>query len=122
VFRAVRRAGAGVEQAQVVVDFGDGADGRARVVAGGLLLDRDRRREAFDQVDVRLFHQLQELPGVGRERLDIAALAFGVERVEGERGLARAGQAGDHVSRLRGRSRLMFLRLCVRAPRIIFML
>ena len=96
VFRAVRRAGAGEEQAQVVVDLGDGADRRARVVAGGLLLDGDGRRQALDEVDVGLFHQLQELPRVGRERLDIAALALGVERVEGERGLARAGQPGDH--------------------------
>jgi hypothetical protein len=45
VFGAVRRAGAGEEQAQVVVDLGDRADGRARVVAGRLLLDRNRRRK-----------------------------------------------------------------------------
>ena len=90
VLRAVRIADAREQQAQVVVDLGDGADGRARVVAGRLLLDRDRRRQALDQVDVGLFHQLQELPRVGRQRLDVAALAFGVERVEGERGLARA--------------------------------
>ena len=36
-----RRAGAGKQQAQVVVDLGDRADGGARVVAGGLLLDGD---------------------------------------------------------------------------------
>jgi hypothetical protein len=96
VVGAVRRAGAGVEQAQVVVDLGDGADGGARVVAGGLLLDRNRRRKALDQVHVGLFHQLQELAGVGRERFDVAPLALGVECVEGQRGLAGAGQAGDH--------------------------
>ena len=90
---AVRIADAREEQAQVVVDLGDRADGRARVVARRLLLDRDRRRQALDQVDVGLFHELQELPRVGRQRLDVAALAFGVERVERERGLARAGQA-----------------------------
>ncbi len=93
---AVRRAGTRVEQAQVVVDLGDRADGGARVVAGRLLLDRDRRRQALDEVDVGLFHQLQELAGVGRQRLDVAALALGVEGVEGERGLARARQSGDH--------------------------
>ncbi len=43
VFGAVRRASAGKQQAQVVVDFGDRADGGARVVAGGFLLDRNRR-------------------------------------------------------------------------------
>jgi hypothetical protein len=43
VFRALRVTHPGVQQAQVIVDFRDRADGRARVVAGGFLLDRDRR-------------------------------------------------------------------------------
>src|SRR6185436_11745518 len=96
VLGTVRRAGAREEQAQVVVDLGNGADGRTRVVARRLLLDGDRRREALDQIDVGLFHELEELARVGRERLDVAPLSLGVERVEGERGLAGARQAGDH--------------------------
>ena len=47
------------------------------------------------RVAVGLLHLLEELPGVGRERLDVAPLPLGVERVEGERRLARAGEAGD---------------------------
>jgi hypothetical protein len=90
MFRTLRITNAGVQQAQIIVDFGDGADGRARVVAGGFLLDGDRRAQALDQVDVGLFHQLQKLPRVSRQRLDIAPLALGVQRVEGERGFARA--------------------------------
>ena len=82
---AVGRAGAGEEQAQVVVDLGDGADGRARVAAGALLVDGDGRREALDVVDVGLLHLAEELAGVGGERLDITALALGVDGVEGER-------------------------------------
>ena len=100
VVRAVRRAGAGEEQAQVVVDLGDRAHRRARVVAGGLLLDRDRRRQALDHVDIGLVHQLQELARIGREALDIAALPFGIERVEGQAGLARARQPGDDDQRV----------------------
>jgi hypothetical protein len=96
VLGAVGRADARVEQPQVIVDLGDGADGRARVVARGLLLDGDRGRQPLDQVDVGFFHELEELARVGRERLDVAALALGVERVEGERGFARARQARDH--------------------------
>jgi hypothetical protein len=96
VFRTLRITHPRVQQAQVVVDFGDGADGRARVVAGGFLLDRDRRRQSLDQIDVGLFHQLQELPRVGRQRLDIAPLAFGIEGVERQRRLARTRQPGDH--------------------------
>ena len=100
VVGAEGRAGAGVEQAQVVVDLGDGADGGARVVAGGLLLDADGRRQALDHVDVGLVHQLQELPRVGRQALDVAPLAFGIQRVEGQAGLARARQPGDDHQRL----------------------
>ena len=44
--RAVRPPDPRVEQAQVVVDLGDRADGRARVARGRLLVDRDRRAEA----------------------------------------------------------------------------
>jgi hypothetical protein len=46
-------------------------------------------------VDVRLLHHVKELAGVGRQRLDVAALPLGVDRVEGEARLARAGQARD---------------------------
>ena len=95
VVRAVRHADAGVEQAQVVVDLGDRADRRPGVARRALLVDRDGRREALDEVDVGLVHLPEELPGVGRERLDVAALALGVDRVEGERGLAGTRQAGE---------------------------
>ena len=37
--RAVRHADTGVHQAQVIVNFGHGAHGRTRVVAGGFLVD-----------------------------------------------------------------------------------
>jgi hypothetical protein len=85
---AVRRADVGKEQTQVVVDLGDRADGRAWIRAGGLLLDRDGRREPFDQIDVGLLHLLEKLARIGGQRLDVATLPFRVDRVEGERGLA----------------------------------
>ena len=88
------------QQAHVVVDFGDRADRRARVARGRLLFDGDRRRQALDMVDVRLFHQLEELAGIGRQALDIAALALGIDRIEGERGFARAAQPGDDRQRV----------------------
>ena len=44
--RAVRAAGAGEQQAEVVVDLGDGADRGARVAVGRLLVDGDRRATA----------------------------------------------------------------------------
>src|SRR5262249_55497077 len=84
------------KEPHVVVDLGDGADGGAWIARGGLLLDRDRRREAVDLIDVRLLHHLQELARIGGQRLNITALAFGIDGVEGERGFARARQPGEH--------------------------
>ena len=94
--RRVRHADARPQQPHVVVDLGDGADGRARVLRGGFLLDRDRRRQSVDLVDVRLLHHLEELPRIGGEGLHVAPLALGIDGVEGERGFARTGQAGEH--------------------------
>ncbi len=98
--RAVGLADARPQQPQVVVDLGDRADGRARVFAGGLLVDGDRGRQALDEVDVGLVHLAEELAGVGRQRLDIAPLALSEDRVEGQARLARAGQAGKDDQRV----------------------
>ena len=93
--RAMRDADPREQQAQVVVDLGDRPDRGARVAASALLVDGDGRREPVDLVDVRLLHLAQELAGVGGQALDVAPLALGVDRVEGEAGLAGAAQAGD---------------------------
>jgi len=82
VVGAMRRAGTREQQAQVVVDLGHRAYRGAWVVAGRLLLNADRRRQAFDQVHIGLVHQLQKLPRIGRQAFHIAALAFGVQRVK----------------------------------------
>ena len=92
--RAIRVPDAGKEQAQIVVDFGCRCHRGARVAGLVLLANRDRRRDAVDQIGVGLFDALQKLPGIGRQRFHVAALAFGVNRVKGERRLARARDPG----------------------------
>ncbi len=94
--RAMRVADAREEQTQVVVDLGHRADRRARVPRSALLVDADRRRQAVDLVDVRLFHLAQELARVGGQALDVAPLALGIDGVEGEARLAASRKAGDH--------------------------
>ena len=47
-------------------------------------------------IEIGLLHHFQELPRIGGERFDVAALALGVDGVEGERGFAGAGEAGEH--------------------------
>jgi hypothetical protein len=96
VLGAVGVAHAGEEQPQVVVDLGDRAHGGARVVRGRLLLDRDRGRQALDEIDVGLLHELEELARVSRQRFDVAPLALGIESVEGKGGFAGAGEPRDH--------------------------
>jgi hypothetical protein len=92
---AMGDADGGVQETDVVVDFGDGADGGAGAAVGGFLLDGDGGGEAVDGVDVGALELIEELAGVGGEGLDVAALALGVDGVEGEGGLAGAAQAGD---------------------------
>ena len=84
----------GVEDAEEIVDLGDGRHGGPGVLARGLLLDGDGRRDALDEVGVRLVHPLQELAGVGGQGFDVAALALGVQGIEGQGGLPRAADAG----------------------------
>ena len=91
-----RRADAGEQQPHVIVNLGHRADGGAGVLRRGLLFDGNGRGQARDMVDVGLAHHVQELPRIGGQRFHIAPLAFGIDRIEGQAGLARAGQTGDH--------------------------
>src|SRR6185437_3124949 len=91
----VDAAGTGEEEAEVVVDFGGGGHAGAGIAAGGFLANGDGGRDALDGIHLGLFHALEELAGVGGEGLDVAALAFGVDGIEGEAALARAADAGD---------------------------
>ena len=86
----------GEQQPQVVVNFSHRAHRRPRVLTGGSLVNGNSRRQAFNIINVGLVHLPQELAGVGRERLDIAALTLGINGIEGQGGFPRATQAGDH--------------------------
>ena len=92
---AARRAQACVEDAQKIVDFRDRAHRGARVLGHGLLLQGDGRCQPFDEIDGGLVHLGEKLSGVSREGFHIAPLAFGVDDVEGQGGLARPRRAAD---------------------------
>ncbi len=87
------------QEPQEVVHLGSGPDSGARRHRRWALFDGHSGREPFDPVDQRLRHPLEELLGVRRERFDVAPLSLGVERVEGERTLPRAGRTGHHGQR-----------------------
>ena len=91
---AMQHGGTREQQLQMIVELGHGADGGARGSHRVGLIDGYRRRNSFDTVDQRLVHPVQELPRVGGEGFDVAALALGVQRVEYQRGLAGAAHSG----------------------------
>ena len=113
----VGHADAGEEKTQVVVDLGDGADGGSGIARRALLVDRNRRRQALDEVDIGLVHLAQELPCVGRQRFHIAALALGVDGVEGQRTLSGARQPGDHDQSVPGKVQVNVLEVVLARPR-----
>ncbi len=90
------------EQLEVVVELGHRADRGARRAHRVGLVDGDGRRNALDPIHQWLVHAVQELARIGRERLHVASLAFGVERVEHQRRLAGAGDACHHHQLARG--------------------
>src|SRR5262245_2925374 len=96
-------ADAGEQDAQIIVYLGDRADGRARVLAGGLLLDADGRRKAGEIVNIRLLQLAEELAGIGGQGLDIAPLPLGIERIEGEGALPGAADAGENDQPVAGK-------------------
>ena len=87
--RAMRDARAGKQQAHVIIDFRDRADRGARIVRSAFLIDRYSRRQPIDVIDIRLVHLPEELARVRGERFDVAALAFGKDRIERQRAFPR---------------------------------
>ena len=86
----------GVQQAQEVVDFRNGAHGASGVVAGGFLLYGDDGGEAGDFFHFRLLQDAHEVLGVGGEGVHVAALTFGIDGVERQRALAAAAKPRNH--------------------------
>ncbi len=91
-----QRGRAAEQQLQVVVELRHRADGRARAAHRVGLVDGDRRRHAFDVVDGGAVHAIEELARVGREGLDIAPLAFRIQRVKHQARLARPARPRHH--------------------------
>jgi hypothetical protein len=94
--RAPRPARAGPQEAHVVVHLGHRAHRGAAGLHRVALVDGDRGAHPLQPIHRRLLHALQELLGVGGQRLDVAALSLRVDGVEREAGLPRARRAREH--------------------------
>ena len=73
------------EHAQIVVDLGCGAHGRAGVAGDDFLFDGDGWRNTTDEVTLGFVHATEELAGIARQTLHITPLTFGIQGVEGQR-------------------------------------
>jgi len=79
---------AGKDQFEVVGDFGDGTDSAAGGADRITLAEGNGGGDALDPIDAGAVHAFEELAGIGAEGFGVAALAFGVKSIEGERGFA----------------------------------
>ena len=59
---------------------------------------------------------VHELPGIGREGFHIAALALGVEGVQGQGGLAGAADARHHGKTMQGDLQVQILEIVLAGP------
>src|SRR5665811_1025249 len=84
------------EDAQHRVGVGGGADRGAGVGTHPLLVDDDRCRQPFEYVDLRPGQRRHETLHEGAVSLVDQALRLRGDRVEHQRALARAGDAGEH--------------------------
>ena len=89
-----------VQQPQIVVHLGDRRDGAASAGGVVLLVDRQRRSQPVDRVDVRPRDLVQELSSVRRQRIDVLPLTLGVQRVERQRRFPAARHAGNDRQRV----------------------
>ena len=94
--RAVRHTDPRVEKSEVIVDLRHCSHRRAGIAVRRLLIDRDCRRQSLNLLDIRLFHLPEELPCIGRQRLHIAPLTFGIDCIKCEGRFSRSRQSGQH--------------------------
>ena len=94
--RAMRMPHARIKQAQIIVDFRHRADGRARIAAGGFLVNGDSGGQAVNLVNIGLLHLPQKLPRIAGQAFHIAPLSLGINGIERQRAFARPGQPRKH--------------------------
>lgn len=92
----MRHTDAREKQAQIIIHFRDGSYRTARIATRGLLVDGNGGAQPIDLIDVWFLHKAQELPGIGTQRFDIAALPFGIDSIERQARFAGAAQTSNN--------------------------
>ena len=68
----------------MIIELGHCANRAARAAHWVGLINGDCGQDAFNLIDHRLIHAVQELSRVGGEGFDVSSLPFCIERVEGQ--------------------------------------
>src|SRR5579862_357102 len=84
------------KQSEIIVDLSNRADRGTRAAAGGFLLDRNRRTQPIDGIDIGALHLIQEWPSVSGKCLHVSPLTFRVDGVKGQRRLPGTAKSSDH--------------------------
>ena len=95
-FRRYCPGALGVQKAQEVVNFRDGANRGTGIVSGGFLFYGNDGAKAAYLLNLWLFQYTHEVLGIGGKRIHIAALALCVNGVERQGTLAAAAEARHH--------------------------
>ena len=109
-------AGTRIEHPQQIRERGDAADRRAGGRRAALLLQGHGRRQAVDFVDFGHAHLMEQPPGIGSDRFEIAPLRLGIERAKGQRRFARAGNAGENHQGIAGNIEIDVLEIVLARP------
>ena len=94
--RTMRGAQATHQDAQVIVNLCNSTYGTARGMPQVFLFNRNRRRQPFNVFQRWLLDLANKLAGIRTEALDIAALAFSINRVHCQRCLSRTAGTAKH--------------------------
>ena len=81
------------QQTQIIINLSHRSYSRARVARSGLLVNRNRRRKTRNHIYVWLIHYAQEHSRIGRQGFHITTLPLGINRIEGQGRLTRAGKS-----------------------------
>ena len=87
---------AGIKQAVKIIYFSDCTHSRTWVFVCRFLFNRNGRRQALNQINIRLIHTPQKLAGIRRKTFHITTLAFGKKRIKSKRRLTRTAQTGNY--------------------------
>jgi hypothetical protein len=109
-------SGARVQQAQGVGDRGHAAHRRAGGGSAAVLLEGHRRGQAVDRVELGDARLVDQPPRVWGHGFEVPPLRLRVERPEGQRGLARAGDTREDDQGVTGQLDVHVLQVVLTGP------